>query len=110
MRVLRLIEVVRGRSSIAASCALDDLRFHATVWYEDVDLDELARKFGAALLDRIAVHVALFQTNAFASLRPDVIDLGQRIRAGRHDAGKAAEAFEQSLGDRLHVAARLSLA
>jgi hypothetical protein len=80
MRVLRLTEVVRGRTSIAASCALDDLRFHATVWYEDVDLDELARKFGADMLDRIAVHVALFQTNAFASLRPDIVDLGPYAR------------------------------
>jgi hypothetical protein len=80
MRVLRLTEVVRGRASIAASCALDDLRFHATVWYEDIDLDDLALVHGAEALDRIALHVALFQLNAVASLRPDVIDLGVYAR------------------------------
>jgi len=80
MRVLRLTEVVRGRTSIAASCALDDLRFHATVWYQDVDLDELARLYGAEVLDRIALHVALFQLNAVASLRPDTIELGVYAR------------------------------
>jgi len=76
MRVLRVTEVVRGRTSISASCALDDLRFHATVWYQDVDLDELAHVHGAEVLDRIALHVALFQLNAVASLRPDTIELG----------------------------------
>ncbi|HEY5925963.1 MAG TPA: hypothetical protein VIV11_29950 [Kofleriaceae bacterium] len=80
MRVLRLTEVVRGRTSIAASCTLDDLRFHATVWYEDIDLDDLARAHGADCLDRIALHVALFQLNAVASLRPDVIELGVYAR------------------------------
>jgi hypothetical protein len=80
MRVLRLTEVVRGRTSIAASCALDDLRFHTTVWYEDVDLDALALAHGGEVMDRIALHVALFQLNAVASLRPDAIDLGVYAR------------------------------
>src|SRR5689334_5276241 len=80
MRVLRLTEVVRGSTSIAASYALDDLRFHATVWYEDVDLDELVRVHGADTIDRIAFHVALFQLAAVASLRPETIDLGSYAR------------------------------
>jgi UDP-N-acetyl-alpha-D-muramoyl-L-alanyl-L-glutamate epimerase len=80
MRVLRLTEVVRGRTNIAASCAIDDLRFHVTVWYEDIDLDDLALVHGAETLDRIALHIALFQLNSVASLRPDVIDLGVYAR------------------------------
>ena len=80
MRVLRLIEVQRARECIVASCALDDLRFHFTVWYEDVDLDALAARHGAELLDRIAFHVAMFQVNAVASLRPDAIELGPWAR------------------------------
>ncbi|HUQ05095.1 MAG TPA: hypothetical protein VM261_21480 [Kofleriaceae bacterium] len=80
MRVLRLIEVQRARECIVASCALDDLRFHVTVWYEDVDLDALAARHGAELLDRIAFHVAMFQLNAVASLRPDAIELGAYAR------------------------------
>ena len=76
MRVLRLLEIQRGRTCIAVTCALDQLRFQFTIWYEDVDLVELARVHGDALLDRLAFHVALFQINAVASLRPDVLELG----------------------------------
>jgi len=77
MRSLRLVDVHRGADMIVASCAIDDLRFHVTVWYEDVDLGALARQFGDEALERIAVHIALFQLNAAASLRPDVIELGR---------------------------------
>lgn len=76
MRELRLLEVVRGQTSITAACAIDDLRFHTTVWYADIDLHALAHTHGSELVDRLAFHVALFQLNAVCSLRPDVVDLG----------------------------------
>lgn len=77
MQSLRLVDVHRGADQIVASCALDDLRFHVTVWYEDVDLAALARRFGDEAIERIAVHIALFQLNAACSLRPEVIELGR---------------------------------
>ena len=77
IRSLRLVDVHRGADAIVASCALDDLRFHVTVWYEDIDLTALARTHGDEAMERIAVHVALFQMNAACSLRPDVIELGR---------------------------------
>jgi hypothetical protein len=77
MQSLRLVDVHRGADQIVASCALDDLRFHVTVWYEDVDLAALAHRFGDEALERIAVHIALFQLNAACSLRPEVIELGR---------------------------------
>ncbi|MGN6105405.1 MAG: hypothetical protein ACTHU0_09900, partial [Kofleriaceae bacterium] len=80
MRVLRLVDVHRGADCIVATCAIEDLRFHVTVWYEGIDLGELARRHGEAQLERIAVHVALFQLNAACSLRPDVIELGPYAR------------------------------
>jgi hypothetical protein len=80
MRALRLLDVHRGADCIVAACSLDDLRFHVTVWYEDVDLRELARIHGDDLLERLAVHVALFQLNAACSLRPDVLELGRYAR------------------------------
>lgn len=80
MRVLRLLEVQRARECIVARCALDELRFQFTVWYEDLDLDQLAAHHGAELLDRIAFHVAMFQVNAVVSLRPDAIELGASAR------------------------------
>src|ERR1043166_1851513 len=76
MQSLRLVDVHRGADQIVARCALDDLRFHVTVWYEDVDLAALARRFGDEAIERIAVHIALFQLNAACSLRPEVIELG----------------------------------
>jgi UDP-N-acetyl-alpha-D-muramoyl-L-alanyl-L-glutamate epimerase len=80
MRVLRLTEVAIARTSISAACAIEDLRFHATVWYDDIDLHELAREHGSELVERLALHVALFQLNAVVSLRPDVVDLGTYAR------------------------------
>src|SRR5262245_440580 len=80
MQSLRLVDVHRGADHILASCALDDLRFHVTVWYEDVDLAALARRFGDEAIERIAVHIALFQLNAACSLRPETIELGRYAR------------------------------
>lgn len=80
MRVLELVDVHRARECIVATCALDDLRFHATVWYQDLDLHELAREHGEELVERLCVHVALFQLNTAASLKPDVIALGRYAR------------------------------
>jgi hypothetical protein len=77
MQSLRLLDVHRGRDHIVASCALDDLRFHVTVWYEDLDLAALARRYGDEAIERVAVHIALFQLNAACSLRPEVIELGR---------------------------------
>ncbi len=76
MRALRLTEIAIASRCISCACALDDLRFHATVWYDDVDLTTLDRD----LAERLAFHVALFQLNAVCSLRPDVIDLGAYAR------------------------------
>jgi hypothetical protein len=80
MSVLRLLDVHRGAECLVAACAVDDLRFHVTVWYEDVDLHELARRHGDDLVERLAVHVALFQLNAACSLRPRAIELGRYAR------------------------------
>jgi len=80
VRTLRLTDVHRGRDCIVAACALDDLRFHVTVWYADLDLDELARRHGDDLVERLAVHVALFQLDAACSLRPDALELGRYAR------------------------------
>jgi hypothetical protein len=78
--VLRLLDVDRERDRIAITCALDDLPFHFTVRYEDVDLDALAREHGTELVDRLAFHIAMFQINAVCSLRPDVLELGAYAR------------------------------
>ena len=80
MRVLRFTEVHRGADCVGAACEIDDLRFHVTVWYEGINLHHLAQTHGDDLLERLAVHIALFQLNSVASLRPDVISLGPYAR------------------------------
>src|SRR5438128_1904137 len=80
MRILRVTNLQRGANCINTTCALDDLEFHFTVWYEDLDLRELARVHGEELVDRLAFHVALFQLNAACSLRPDASALGPWAR------------------------------
>lgn len=80
MRVMRLHEVRRGRDHVAAVVGVDDLRFQFTVWYEALDLDEVARRHGAELVDRLAFHVAMFQVNTVCSLRPDALELGGYAR------------------------------
>src|SRR3954465_3418148 len=80
MRTLCFTDVHRGADCLGATVTLDDLQFHCTVWYEDVDLHALARTHGDDLLERLAVHVALFQLNTVASLRPDAIALGAYAR------------------------------
>jgi len=80
MRVLRVLEIERGRATISVTCAVDRLRFQFTIWYEDLDLIELGRIHGDDLVDRLAFHAALFQINAVASLRPDAIELGAYAR------------------------------
>lgn len=73
VRTLRLVEVRVARDHIAARCAIDDAEFHFTIWYDEVDL----RAADPVVMERLAVHVALFQINTVASLRPDAIELGR---------------------------------
>lgn len=80
MRTLHLANVHRGADCVVAACELEDLRFHVTIWYEDVDLDALARRYSEDFLERLGVHIALFQLNAVASLRPEAITLGRYAR------------------------------
>ncbi|HEY4239512.1 MAG TPA: hypothetical protein VGM88_06835 [Kofleriaceae bacterium] len=80
MRVLELLDVHRAREAVTVTSGLEDLRFHTTIWYEDLDLHELAAQHGEELVERLLVHVALFQMNAVASLRPVGIALGRYAR------------------------------
>jgi UDP-N-acetyl-alpha-D-muramoyl-L-alanyl-L-glutamate epimerase len=79
MRVLRLLELHAGADCLVSRCALDDVRFQVTIWYEGVDIAGLAATYGEHF-ERIALHVALFQLNAACSLRPETIELGPYAR------------------------------
>ncbi len=76
MRRLALDAIHRGRRQLALRYRLDDLCFNTTFWYDDVDLLALEARHGVETLQRIYLHIALFDINKLVSLRPDVIDLG----------------------------------
>ncbi len=80
MHRLRLLEIARASEHLVISCGLDELRFHFSIWYQDIDLNALAHQHGDELLERISFHVAMFQLNALCSLRPETIELGAYAR------------------------------
>lgn len=75
-RVLRLVDIERAKDRLAITCSIDDLSFHISIWYQDVDFEALTREYGE-LIDRLVFHIAMFQINEVASLRPDAISLGK---------------------------------
>lgn len=75
-RVLSLDGIHRSRRQLALRYGIGDLSFHTTFWYDDVDLPALEARHGVEVMQRIYLHVALFDLNKLVSLRPDAIDLG----------------------------------
>lgn len=75
-RALALETVDIARNSLHLRFAIDDLRFATSYWYEGVDFAALAGRFGPEQIDRIAFHIAAFEINKVASLKPDRIDFG----------------------------------
>lgn len=73
---LTLESVEISRHVVRIVSRIDDLRFTTTYWYNDVDFHELISRYGQDLIDRVAFHIALFDINKVASLRPSEIDLG----------------------------------
>jgi len=55
---------------------IDDMKFNTSYWYDTVDFKRLQQKFGNAAIERILFHIAAFEINKLASLKPDIIDFG----------------------------------
>jgi UDP-N-acetyl-alpha-D-muramoyl-L-alanyl-L-glutamate epimerase len=76
-RVLRLERLSwRGRQLVIGA-SVAGYTFTTSVWYHDVDLDALATRLGEEVMERLALHIALFEINRLVSLRPDVLELGR---------------------------------
>lgn len=73
---LRIVDFSRSRHQLTFVCAFGELRFSTSLWYQDVDLEELERTYGAALLQRVYFHIVAFEINKLCSLAPETIDLG----------------------------------
>lgn len=79
-RTLWLGEHKRSRHQISLQFGIDDLRFTASYWYEDVDLYALEERYGPEYMENVYFHIAAFTANTLVSLRPDHLDLGPYAR------------------------------
>ncbi len=51
--------------------------FSTSIWYKNVDFNELEKQMGRSALERIVAHIAAFEMNKYGSLQLDRIDLGE---------------------------------
>ncbi len=70
----------RSRHQLTLSFGVDELCFHTTYWYGDVDLPALEERYGQEVLDRLYFHIAAFEANKLCSLRPEIFDPGPYAR------------------------------
>lgn len=75
-RTLWLGEATWSGPHLTVSYGVDRDAFTTSLWWEDLDLDALAGRIGADLVRKLVFHIAAFEANKAASLRPDVFDLG----------------------------------
>lgn len=66
----------RSRHQLAFTFTFGELRFSTSYWWEDVDLPALEAAWGRPLLEKIYAHLAAFEINKLASLRPATVSLG----------------------------------
>ena len=66
----------RGRHQLAFSYSFEDLFFSTTFWYEGADFYELEERYGAEFMQRLYFHIAAFDINKVASLRPSRLSWG----------------------------------
>ena len=66
----------RGRHQLAFSYSFEDLFFSTTFWYEGADFYELEERYGVEFMQRLYFHIAAFDINKVASLRPSRLSWG----------------------------------
>ncbi len=77
MKQLAIESITWSSHQLVLRFTLDELAFSTTYWYPETDLLELEHRFGRKLVERLFLHVALFEINKIASLRPQSIHLGR---------------------------------
>ncbi len=77
MKQLAIDAISWSSHQLVLRFTLDRLTFSTTYWYPETDLLELEQRFGREMVERLFLHVALFEINKIASLRPESIHLGR---------------------------------
>jgi hypothetical protein len=75
--MLTLDRIVDSRNFLSFSFSVDGLSFNTTYWYEGVDFGALRKTYGDQAINSVAFHVAAFEINKIASLKPDSVDFAQ---------------------------------
>lgn len=76
MSTLTLEPVIRGRHHLHLRYRVDEFAFTTTYWYDTVDFDALAERYGEAHLRLVKFHILAYEANKALSLGPDEIDFG----------------------------------
>jgi len=74
--IVSLEQISHSRHQVVLRFAIDRLSFTTSLWYREINLEQLARDYGQAALRRLLFHVALFELNKICSLRPESVELG----------------------------------
>lgn len=75
-RILLLDDINVAASRLNFSFIIDEMKFNTSYWYDTVDFKALEQRFGTHAVERILFHIAAFEINKLASLRPEIIDFG----------------------------------
>ena len=75
-RTLLLNDINVTERRLNFSFIIDEMKFNTSYWYDTVDFKNLQQRFGNAAIERIIFHIAAFEINKLASLRPEIIDFG----------------------------------
>lgn len=79
-RWLRLEEVRARGNQLWIRADLEGHPMTTSIWYGDVDLEDLERKIGALAFERLAFHVAAFEINKLCSVAPTKLSFGRYAR------------------------------
>lgn len=71
---LRAIDIARNAVSFAFG--IGDAVFHTSLWYDSVDFDALKERYGEETIGRLVFHIAAFEMNKVASLKPGRVEWG----------------------------------
>ena len=61
-------------------CSFDSSKFTTSIWYDDINLNQLESDYGKEVIDKLIFHIAAFEINKLCSLKPDQISFGPLSR------------------------------
>jgi hypothetical protein len=75
VKTIALREIKIHQHHLDLLYTVDEFSFTTKIFYHDLDLNELDRRYGDRGLDRLYAHIALFEGMKFCSLYPEKYDI-----------------------------------